>query len=434
MHFQSIRGLTGSDHLTTADGTAATLAREAASIIAERGEHAVRISEVCRRAGVSPASLYLWYTDRDHLIAAAHLVLFSTSSQAMLAGLRQAVVDGLDREGFTRMVGELIGLVLAPERRQYRAIRLHSHGMARHRPALRAAMADIRREEQAALTAIIADAAERGLLTTPDPVLTASWIQSHIAGHTLVDGGNSVIPSETWDAIWTWSLRLVVLGDRRPFPHTISTPTDIGEDPATARQSRSHPTADRLADWAADEIDAVGESALRLDRIPTTIARSTTPVYQYFGGREGLVVAAQSRRFLTVITATLDAVADELEAIDDPAALRTALAAAIDRAFGDESRDHRVRRVESFAAVHGRPQLRAMMREAQDGALTRLIAIIDHAARVGAVAPDSSLPAAALIACGMFATGFTEVAGTAERLDEERAMTISAIHAALGWH
>jgi AcrR family transcriptional regulator len=433
MRFQSTRDLPGAERLTTADDTAALLAREAASVIAERGEHAVRISEVCRRVGVSPATLYLWYADREHLIAAAHLVLFSTSSQAMLAGLRQAVNDGVDREGFTRMVRSLIGLVLAPERREYRAIRLHSHGMARHRPALRAAMADIRRREQSALAAIIADAVDRGFVPDVDPVLTAAWIQSHIAGHTLVDGGNSVIPSETWDAIWTWSLHLVVLGERLPFPETISAPDDIAEDLTASGQRQTHPTADRLADWAADEIDAVGESALRLDRIPPSIARSTTPVYQYFGGREGLVVAAQSRRFLTVITATLDAVADELGAIDDPAVLRTALAAAIDRAFSDEAREHRVRRVESFAAVHGRPQLRAIMREAQDDALTRLIAIIDHATRVGAAAPGCSLPTAALIACGMFSTGFTEVAGTADRLDEERTMTISAIHAALGW-
>jgi hypothetical protein len=58
MHFQSTRGLTGSDHLTTADGTAATLAREAASIIAERGEHF--------------GGLDALFISKDHRLAPAH--------------------------------------------------------------------------------------------------------------------------------------------------------------------------------------------------------------------------------------------------------------------------------------------------------------------------------------------------------------------------
>jgi hypothetical protein len=188
-----------------------------------------------------------------------------------------------------------------------------------------------------------------GLISIDDPHSTAAWALAYTLAHTALDGDGVSTHDAHWDDVWRWGLRDVIVGDAGPFPSQAR-----GSRIAGSAHPDRHPTALRIIDWAADRIDAVGESAFRAEHLPPEIAKSTTPIYRYFGTRENLVGAAQEERFSRSVMSIIDAAGG------------TDARGLVAAAFSPDRADARVRRLEAIAATLGRAEVAQAIAERRD--------------------------------------------------------------------
>jgi AcrR family transcriptional regulator len=337
--------------------TAQRIVEAAAAIIAGHGEGHLRINDVCAAAGVTSTTLYSLLGDRERLITTALLHLVSTTSYDAIRQFQSLVMESTTRSGFTRMLTGVTNSLLEPDRRRTRRVRLHALGSIRHRPALGEAVGALLRHEIDLFASWIERADDDGLISVDDPQSTAAWALAYTLAHTALDGDGVSSHDAHWDDVWRWGLRSVVVGDAGPFP-TKRRASQTSESTHLER----HPTALRIIDWAADRIDMVGESAFRAEHLPPEIAKSTTPIYRYFGTRENLVGAAQEERFSRSVMAIIDATDST-----DARGLITA-------SFSPDRADARVRRLEAIAATLGRADIAQAIAERRD---TNLAAIAD---------------------------------------------------------
>lgn len=329
--------------------TAQRIVEAAAAIIAEHGEGHLRINDVCAASRVTSTTLYSLLGDRERLITTALLHLVSTTSYDAIRQFQSLVMESTTRSGFTRMLTGVTNSLLEPERRRARRVRLHALGSIRHRPALGEAISVLLRHEIDLFASWIERANDDGLISIDDPHSTAAWALAYTLAHTALDGDGVSTHDAHWDDVWRWGLRDVIVGDAGPFPSQAR-----GSRIAGSAHPDRHPTALRIIDWAADRIDAVGESAFRAEHLPPEIAKSTTPIYRYFGTRENLVGAAQEERFSRSVMSIIDAAGG------------TDARGLVAAAFSPDRADARVRRLEAIAATLGRAEVAQAIAERRD--------------------------------------------------------------------
>lgn len=335
--------------------TAQRIVESAAQIIAEHGEGHLRINDVCKAAGVTSTTLYSLLGDRERLVTTALLHLVSTTSYDAIRQFQTLVMESTTQSGFRRMLTGVTNSLLKPERRHSRRIRLHALGSIRHRPELGEAIGTLLRHEVDLFASWLERADDDGLISVENPRATAAWALAYTLAHTALDGDGVSAHDAHWDDVWRWGLRAVIVGDAGPFPTQ-----PRGPQIAHGTHPDRHPTALRIIDWAADRIDMVGESAFRAEHLPPEIAKSTTPIYRYFGTRENLVGAAQEERFSRSVMSIVEA--------SNSADARVLIAAA----FSPERADARVRRLEAIAATLGRAEVAQAIAERRDANLASI--------------------------------------------------------------
>ncbi|MEY2966366.1 MAG: TetR/AcrR family transcriptional regulator [Ilumatobacteraceae bacterium] len=146
--------------------TAELIVAEARAIVEERGEAALRVSEVAERCGVAVGLLYHYFSDREAIIAAVREAQFATRVESDILGLKALSVNGQNAD----IVDEIIDQYSDPrneDRIQHRLQRMEVIVGARHNPELLESL----RESQSRLTAeileTIRNAKENGLVA-PD--------------------------------------------------------------------------------------------------------------------------------------------------------------------------------------------------------------------------------------------------------------------------
>ena len=150
--------------MTVGRETATAIVREAKRIIDERGEAALRVTEVAERCGVAPSVLYHHFKDRDDIIAAVREAEFAAriaSDTEMIAGMSMSAAN-LDK-----ILAILIDDMSNPrnnQRVQYRHERMQALVAARYNPALQERLTVAQNELSMAIQAAIRDAKNSGLL------------------------------------------------------------------------------------------------------------------------------------------------------------------------------------------------------------------------------------------------------------------------------
>jgi AcrR family transcriptional regulator len=190
-------------------GTAAAIVREAKSIIDERGDSALRITELAERCGVAPSVLYHHFRDRDDIITAvreAEFVARIESDAGLIGGLAVS----------TDNAAEIMSLIVDDmsdprneERRRYRHERMQALVAARHNPDLQSRLEAAQSQLSAVIIGAIKDAQSAGLLDdTLDPAAIAFLFEVIPLGTALATVYGDQLPSaESWNALLT---RLVV--------------------------------------------------------------------------------------------------------------------------------------------------------------------------------------------------------------------------------
>ncbi len=186
------------------DSTRERLIEVTIQLLDQRGNHALRLADVAREAGVAVSTIYAHFRDRTDLVAAARLVQFKAHADVALEVVEQALiaVDSTD---------ELAAAALWPtlrspddeQGRSRRWDRIEAIADARHIPELAAQLEAL----QSTLTARATDLTRRGQelgMVDPDvdPAAVALFTQVMRLGLALWDLSGDARPStEAWSAL-----------------------------------------------------------------------------------------------------------------------------------------------------------------------------------------------------------------------------------------
>lgn len=188
--------------------TAAAIVREAKALIDERGEAALRITEIAERCGVSPSVLYHHFRDREDIISAVREAEFVARIEA-----DAKVIGGLAVS--TDNAAEIMSLIVDDmsdprneERRRYRHERMQALVAARLDPELQSRLVAAQEQLSSVIIGAISDAQTAGLLDpTLDPAAIAFLFEAIPLGTALATVYGDQLPSEQ---AWTDLLTRVV--------------------------------------------------------------------------------------------------------------------------------------------------------------------------------------------------------------------------------
>ena len=143
--------------------TAELIVAEARAIVEERGENALRVSEVAERCGVAVGLLYHYFADREAIIAAVRQAQFATRVESDILGLKALSVSGQNAD----ILDEIIDQYSDPrneDRLQHRLQRMEVLVTARHNPELLASLREIETRLTAEIVETIRNAKANGLV------------------------------------------------------------------------------------------------------------------------------------------------------------------------------------------------------------------------------------------------------------------------------
>jgi len=124
-------------------------------------------------------------------------------------------------------------------------------------------------------------------------------------------------------------------------------------------------TRERVLDVVVGQLDEGGEDAVRIDDVRDRSGVSIGSIYHHFGDRNGLIVAAQVRRFARYAEAEIAALSDIVQRSVDVEQFRSALRS-LTLATASELRvAERWTRVGVLASTVGRPELAREIRAIQ---------------------------------------------------------------------
>jgi AcrR family transcriptional regulator len=139
----------------------------AREIIAERGEDALRVTEVADHAGVAVGLLYHYFKDRVDLIAAVRESQFRARLDADISQLGE-LVSPRRGGGVLRTIINDFADPYHPERMEYRMDRAQALAAARHNPDLMNRLAEAQAVMAENINRIVDEAKANGIL---DPTL-----------------------------------------------------------------------------------------------------------------------------------------------------------------------------------------------------------------------------------------------------------------------
>ena len=188
--------------------TAAAIVREAKALIDERGEAALRVTEIAERCGVSPSVLYHHFRDREDIISAVREAEFVARIEADAKVIGSLAVS-------TDNAAEIMSLIVNDmsdprneERRRYRHERMQALVAARLDPELQSRLVAAQEQLSSVIIGAITDAQTAGLLDpTLDPAAIAFLFEAIPLGTALATVYGDQLPSEQ---AWTDLLTRVV--------------------------------------------------------------------------------------------------------------------------------------------------------------------------------------------------------------------------------
>lgn len=148
----------------TAIATMSRIVDVAIAQIESEGEPGLRVNDVARASGVSVATLYHYFGDREGVVVAARMKQFNEHS-AFDAAVFTTVLDTSDNaDEFRQKMFDALSDVASQGSTQSRFIRAEIVGSSRTRPALAEALREHFTQQAESLEKIFLQAQERGLL------------------------------------------------------------------------------------------------------------------------------------------------------------------------------------------------------------------------------------------------------------------------------
>jgi len=139
-----------------------------------------------------------------------------------------------------------------------------------------------------------------------------------------------------------------------------------GEPPDVApRSGRTRDTRERVLDIVLEQLEDGGESAVRMDDLRDRSGVSIGSIYHHFGDRDGVIAAAQLRRFARYAEAEIAALSHIVERSRDVAEFRRWIRQLTVRTASAVRVAVRWGRIGVLGSTIGRPGLQAEVRAVQ---------------------------------------------------------------------
>lgn len=188
--------------------TAAAIVREAKALIDERGEAALRVTEIAERCGVSPSVLYHHFRDREDIISAVREAEFVARIEADAKVIGSLAVSTDNAAEIMSLIVDDMSDPRNEERRRYRHERMQALVAARLDPELQSRLVAAQEQLSSVIIGAISDAQTAGLLDpTLDPAAIAFLFEAIPLGTALATVYGDQLPSEQ---AWTDLLTRVV--------------------------------------------------------------------------------------------------------------------------------------------------------------------------------------------------------------------------------
>ena len=136
------------------------------SLLAERGESGIRVTEVARRAGTTTGAIYSHFRDRAELLAAAYIDKFEGELTNDMDALEAVLASATDAES---AAVALANLVIVPDddfRRERRWQRIEALAATRRHPELIERFAVLQQALDDRFVAVLERARDLGLVAT----------------------------------------------------------------------------------------------------------------------------------------------------------------------------------------------------------------------------------------------------------------------------
>lgn len=188
--------------------TAAAIVREAKALIDERGEAALRVTEIAERCGVSPSVLYHHFRDREDIISAVREAEFVARIEADAKVIGSLAVSTDNAAEIMSLIVDDMSDPRNEERRRYRHERMQALVAARLDPELQSRLVAAQEQLSSVIIGAVSDAQTAGLLDpTLDPAAIAFLFEAIPLGTALATVYGDQLPSEQ---AWTDLLTRVV--------------------------------------------------------------------------------------------------------------------------------------------------------------------------------------------------------------------------------
>ena len=128
------------------------------------GEPALRVNDIARDSGVSVATLYHYFGDREGLVVAARQKQYAGSTGVYYEAFSRAVHEAATCAELSTVLCGFFGQATSESSRAMRFLRAEIIGSSRTRPQLAAALRAVQEDLAAKLTAVFAEAQDRGLM------------------------------------------------------------------------------------------------------------------------------------------------------------------------------------------------------------------------------------------------------------------------------
>lgn len=182
------------------DDTRSRILAAATQLVEERGEAGLRVVEVGEIAGVSTASMYTYFTNRDDLIVAVRLEQYLGEVSADVEFFGEMVRSATSGPDLVQRMREVTKVSAVVDRAPVRWRRAEVLGAARRRPMLAERIAERQREVNDELAQHIREGQERGLIDPSlDALALSVFIQAFSLGLVLADiDPNSKLDRGDW--------------------------------------------------------------------------------------------------------------------------------------------------------------------------------------------------------------------------------------------
>jgi AcrR family transcriptional regulator len=158
------------------------------SLLTERGESGVRVTEVARRAGTTTGAIYSHFRDRAELLAAAYIDKFEGEVTNDIAALEAALDSATDRDS---AAAALLNLVIVPDdefRRERRWQRIEALAATRRHPGLVEQFGRMQEELDVRFLAVLERTRDLGLVAADvDLASLAALLQAVPLGLVITD-------------------------------------------------------------------------------------------------------------------------------------------------------------------------------------------------------------------------------------------------------